>query len=67
MVERIPVQPIVMILALSISPTVTITGGSGAVSAPALKFFLAILFLFSLTGEHTEPYLSKDTVGHELE
>ena len=47
-VESIPVQPIVIIFAHSMSPTVTMTGGSGAVRAPALKLFLAIIFpLFS--------------------
>ena len=45
MVESIPVQPIVIIFEHSISPTVTITGGNGAVKAPALKLFLAIIYI----------------------
>jgi hypothetical protein len=43
MVLRIPVQPIVMMLELSISPQETIVGGSGASNAPPLKVFLAII------------------------
>ena len=42
-VERIPVQAIVRTFTFSPVPTVTITGGRGAVRAPALKLFLAII------------------------
>jgi hypothetical protein len=42
MVLIIPVQAIVNILELSISPQLTITGGTGAISAPPFHFIFDI-------------------------
>jgi hypothetical protein len=43
MVLMIPVQAIVNILEFSISPQLTITGGTGAISAPPRHFNFAIV------------------------
>ena len=67
-VFKIPHQPIVIILDFSISPQLTITGGTGAISAPPRHFNFAIVSspfaIFTLLFYHNGRALSTNNRLH---